>query len=78
MRENPRLKVLSANGYFDLATPFFATETDLSHMLLEPALRPNLSFTYYPSGHMVYLNTDALAKLKSDVAAFYDRAAPGR
>ena len=76
MRENPRLKVLSANGYFDLATPFFATETDLSHMLLEPSLRGNLSFAYYPSGHMVYLNTNALTKLKNDVAAFYDRAAP--
>ena len=76
MRENPHLKVLSANGYFDLATPFFATETDLSHMLLEPALRGNLSFSYYPSGHMVYLNTDALARLKADVAAFYDHALP--
>ena len=29
MRENPKLHVLSANGYFDLATPFFATEFDL-------------------------------------------------
>jgi carboxypeptidase C (cathepsin A) len=76
MRENPKLQVLSANGYFDLATPFFATETDLSHMLLDASLRGNLSFSYYPSGHMVYLNTDALAKLKTDVAAFYDRAAP--
>ena len=77
MRQNPKLQVLSANGYFDLATPFFATETDLSHMLLDPSLRGNLSFSYYPSGHMVYLNTDALTKLKADVAAFYDRTAPG-
>lgn len=78
MRENPKLEVLSANGYFDLATPFFQTEYDLSHMQLDPSLRGNLSFTYYPSGHMVYLNTDALVKLKADVAAFYDRAAPVR
>ncbi len=74
MRENPKLQVLSANGWFDLATPFFATETDLSHMLLDPSLRGNLSFTYYPAGHMVYLNVDALKQFKSDLDAFYDRA----
>ncbi|HEX6834277.1 MAG TPA: peptidase S10, partial [Rudaea sp.] len=60
MRVNPHLKVLSANGYFDLATPFFATEYDLGHMDIDPKLRANLSFTYYPSGHMVYLNLEAL------------------
>jgi carboxypeptidase C (cathepsin A) len=74
MRENPKLQVLSANGYFDLATPFFATESDLSHMQLDPSLRGNLEFRYYPSGHMVYLNVDALKQFKGDLDAFYDRA----
>jgi carboxypeptidase C (cathepsin A) len=74
MRANPHLKVLSANGYFDLATPFFATEYDLSHMDIDPKLRSNLSFTYYPSGHMVYLNLDALKQFKADLAKFYDSA----
>ena len=74
MRENPKLQVLSANGYFDLATPFFATEYDLSHMQLDPSLRGNLEFRYYLSGHMVYLNVDALKQFKSDLDAFYDRA----
>ena len=60
MRENPHLKVLSANGWFDLATPFFATEYDLAHLGLDAKLRNNVTFTYYPSGHMVYLNVDAL------------------
>ncbi|MGA8278086.1 MAG: peptidase S10, partial [Rhodanobacteraceae bacterium] len=46
MRENPSLKVLSANGYFDLATPFFQTEYALSHMELDPSLRNNLEFRY--------------------------------
>jgi carboxypeptidase C (cathepsin A) len=36
MRENPGLKVLSANGYFDLATPFFETERDLNGAGLDP------------------------------------------
>ena len=77
MRENPRLHVMSANGYFDLATPFFATEFDLGHMQLDPSLRKNLEFVYYPSGHMVYLNVDALAKFKADLSAFYDQAQSG-
>ena len=37
MRKNPRLKVFSANGLFDLATPFFITEYDLAHMELDPS-----------------------------------------
>jgi carboxypeptidase C (cathepsin A) len=75
IRKNPHLQVFSANGYFDLATPFFATEYDLDHMELEPALRGNIHFGYYPSGHMIYLNVDALHQLKDDLAAFIAKAA---
>jgi carboxypeptidase C (cathepsin A) len=74
IRKNPHLHVFSANGYFDLATPFFATEYDISHMYLEPELRGNIQFGYYPSGHMIYLNVDALHQLKDDLAAFIDKA----
>ncbi len=45
-------------------------------MELEPKLRSNIEFAYYPSGHMIYLNVDALKQLKTDLAAFYTRAAP--
>jgi len=74
IRKNPHLKVFSANGYFDLATPFYLTEYDLSHMDLEPALRGNVQFGYYPSGHMIYLNLDALHQLKDDLAGFITKA----
>jgi carboxypeptidase C (cathepsin A) len=74
IRKNPHLRVFSANGYFDLATPFYATEYDLDHMELEPALRGNVEFGYYPSGHMIYLNVDALHKLRDDLAGFIDKA----
>jgi carboxypeptidase C (cathepsin A) len=70
IRKNPHLHVFSANGYFDLATPFYITEYDLDHMDLEPSLRGNVQFGYYPSGHMIYLNVDALHKLKDDLAGF--------
>lgn len=71
VRESPSTKILSLNGYYDLATPFFQTEFDLSHMLLDPGLKQNLQIKYYPSGHMVYLNPEALTKLKSDLVKFY-------
>ncbi len=76
MRENPHLKVLSANGLFDLATPFFGTEFDLAHLDIPAKLRKNITMTYYPSGHMVYLNLKALKEFKVDLAKFYDEAAP--
>ncbi len=74
IRKNPHLRVFSANGYFDLATPFFSTEYDLSHMDLDPSLRGNVQFGYYPSGHMIYLNVEALHQLKDDLAGFITKA----
>jgi carboxypeptidase C (cathepsin A) len=74
IRKNPHLHIFSANGYFDLATPFFSTEYDLDHMDLEPALRGNVQFGYYPSGHMIYLNVEALHKLRDDLAGFITTA----
>jgi carboxypeptidase C (cathepsin A) len=71
MRKNPKLKVFSANGLFDLATPFFKTEYDLDHMMLAPNLAGNVEFGYYPSGHMIYLNVEALKDLTHDLDGFY-------
>jgi carboxypeptidase C (cathepsin A) len=74
MRKNPHLKVFSANGWFDLATPFFGTEHDLAQMLLPPSLVGNVSFGYYPAGHMVYLNVDALKEMHADLEKWYPEA----
>jgi carboxypeptidase C (cathepsin A) len=74
MRTNPYLHVLSMNGWYDMATPFFGTENDLGHMMLEPSQLGNLRFTYYPAGHMTYLNPEALHAMKRDLTAWYDEA----
>jgi carboxypeptidase C (cathepsin A) len=76
MRRNPHLKVFSANGYYDLATPFFATEFDLGHLGLDAAIHRNIEFGFYPSGHMIYFDLDALKQVKADLSRFYDEAAP--
>jgi carboxypeptidase C (cathepsin A) len=71
MTSNPFLRVFSANGIYDLATPFFATEYSLAHLGLAPELQRHISFGFYPSGHMIYLNPEAHAALKRDLVAFY-------
>lgn len=73
---NPHLKVLFASGYFDLATPFPATDYTIEHLNLDPAARKNIIHTLYEGGHMMYHNYPALVKLKEDVAAFIRTATP--
>jgi len=69
---NPGLRVLVLNGVYDLATPFLATEYMMDHLHLPPALKPHVVMKYYDAGHMMYLNEQALARMKADVAAFID------
>ena len=75
MRQNAHLQVLSLNGYYDLATPFSGVEYDLKHLRLDPALRKNIQFAYFESGHMVYLRPEALAPLKARLERFYTESA---
>ena len=70
MRKNPYMKVFVASGYYDMATPYFATQYTVSAMNLDPQLRKNFSFEYYEAGHMMYIEKNSLRKLKEDVAAF--------
>ena len=74
MTQNPSLKIFSANGYYDFATPFFATQYTLQHLHIAPELHKNITFGFYESGHMVYLNDTALAQFKSDLSRWYDSA----
>ncbi len=70
MSVNPHLRVHVASGYYDLATPYFATQHTLDHLGLEEELRANLSTSTYESGHMMYVRLQDLAKLKRELAAF--------
>ena len=72
--ENPYLRVFSANGYYDLATPFYGTDYTLGHLQLPPSLRSHVEYGYYPSGHMVYLNDEARRAFKADLVKFYGEA----
>jgi carboxypeptidase C (cathepsin A) len=74
--QNPSLQILSANGYYDLATGFYATEYLLNHMGLTAAQRRQLHYAYYLSGHEVYLNHDSLVQFKADLTRFYRASSP--
>lgn len=74
MTRNPYLKVLVCSGYYDLATPYFATRYTADQMFLDPLVKSNLSHSYYRSGHMMYTLKEARAKFKKDFAGFVDRA----
>jgi carboxypeptidase C (cathepsin A) len=74
MSQNPHLQVFSGNGYYDFATPYFATYYTFEHMDIAPQLQRNITFGFYDSGHMVYLNPEARARFKNDLDRWYDKA----
>ena len=76
MTQNRDLKVFVANGHYDLATPFFATEYTFDHLGLDPTLRNHVSMGFFEAGHMMYTYKPALEKLKADLAKFIGMAAP--
>jgi carboxypeptidase C (cathepsin A) len=63
-------KVLIANGFYDLATPHFATEYTVSHMGLDPEVRDNITLTHYEAGHMMYIHEPSLKQLAADLRGF--------
>jgi len=71
--KNPYLKVLVMEGYYDLATPYYAANYTFDHLDLTSKYRGNVSYATYESGHMVYLATDSLKKMKADEANFIDK-----
>jgi carboxypeptidase C (cathepsin A) len=73
IEKNPHLQVFVASGYYDMATPYFATEYTLAHLGIDPELRKNIEVAYYEAGHMMYIESGSQAKLKVDVDAFLTR-----
>jgi carboxypeptidase C (cathepsin A) len=71
---DPFLKVLVMEGYYDLATPYFAANYTMDHLDLPAKYRSQISYATYEAGHMVYLPIDSLKKMKSDEAGFIEKA----
>jgi carboxypeptidase C (cathepsin A) len=67
---NTYLQVQVENGYFDLSTPFFATEYTMDHLLVPKQAYDRIHFKYYTAGHMMYLHVPDLEKLSANVRTF--------
>jgi len=70
MNQNPGMRVLFMQGYYDLATPYFTTKYLLNHLDISRDLRSNIVEAYYDSGHMMYVHEASLEKFKKDLAGF--------
>ena len=73
MKINPNLKVYLNGGYFDLATPFFAADYEMHHLPIPASLDGNISYSWFPSGHMVYAHEASLKQLHDNVARFIEQ-----
>jgi carboxypeptidase C (cathepsin A) len=78
MKSNPRMKVMLAGGYYDLATPFFEGIYEMHHLQIPEKLQRNIAYHYYESGHMVYVNEGVLKQFHGDVAAFIGETVSGK
>jgi carboxypeptidase C (cathepsin A) len=78
MKMNPKMKVMLAGGYFDLATPYFEGVYEMHHLQIPAALQSNISYHYYEAGHMIYVKEDVLKQFHSDVAAFIKSTESGK
>ncbi|MDH5263233.1 MAG: peptidase S10 [Betaproteobacteria bacterium] len=70
---NPHMRVLVANGYYDFATPHFASDYTFGHMGIDPAVRENFAVSYYEAGHMMYVHKPSLERLAKDLRDFVTR-----
>jgi len=70
MSDNPQMKVMVASGYYDLATPYFATVHTFNHLNLDQNLKKNITMTYYDAGHIMYIHQPSLVKLNENIRLF--------
>jgi len=76
MVKDPYLKVLVMEGYYDLATPYFASTYVMNHMDLGGQYHNNISYATFDAGHMVYMKQSELQKMKRDFSGFLDNTLP--
>jgi carboxypeptidase C (cathepsin A) len=78
MKMNPKMKIMLAGGYYDLATPYFEGMYEMHHLPIPKSLQSNISYHYYEAGHMIYVREDILKQFHNDVAAFIKSTEGGK
>ena len=72
MKYNPDMKVMLNGGFYDLATPFYTAIYEMHHLPIPEKLQKNISYAFYPSGHMVYAHVPSLKQMHDNVVKFID------
>ncbi len=63
MKHNAGMHVLVMDGYFDLATTYFAAIYEMNHLPIPaPPLRKNVEYKFFKTGHEPYINPIAATK----------------
>jgi carboxypeptidase C (cathepsin A) len=75
--KNPAMKLYVAEGYFDGATPYWGVEYTLAHLNVPPEARKNIRSDTFAAGHMMYIDTPSMTKLRADLRQFIDEALGG-
>ncbi len=73
MSRNQKLNVYVANGYYDLATPYFATRYTFDHLSMDTEYLERVTMGYFECGHMMYIRRADLAGLREDLVEFYSK-----
>jgi carboxypeptidase C (cathepsin A) len=72
LRRNPHLRVLVASGYYDLGTPYSATDYSLAQLDIPAEVALRITHHYFDAGHMMYTRPGDLTKLHADLSAWLD------
>jgi carboxypeptidase C (cathepsin A) len=70
MKRDPKMKVMLMGGYFDLGCTYFGATYEMKHLAIPQSLQSNISYHFFETGHMVYVNDQALKELHAHTADF--------
>ena len=70
MRRNPEMRVMVANGYYDLICPFFDAEYTFARNGIDPN---RIEMSYFEAGHMMYTHRPDYTKLMAEIRTFLNK-----
>lgn len=74
MALNPHMQVAINHGFYDLVTPYFASNLLVDLMALSSELQANLTLQHFRGGHMFYTWEASRQQWQRSMQAFYQRA----
>ncbi len=70
LSQDPNMKVLILQGYYDNGTVFYGVEYSIDHLELREEIKKNINIKYYEAGHMMYIHEPSLKRFKADIDEF--------